>query len=122
MPKKKLFPRPEPGHEISITINVDLGEDSYKLLHVLSEPTAEDKKEYQRRSIYSELSGRDRKIVTNTGAAFEWLWTKCIKRVDGYETEEVKDFKDAVPLEHKIWAGDALLNRAGTLKEADQKN
>jgi len=121
VPIKPLFSLQE-VEEIKIRRVVVIEGARYELVHVFREPTAEDKKEYQRRLNRTEGIGAERRIILDLGESAEFLWDACIKKVEGYDVTGVKDWKDRVPLEHKQWAVDALLSQAGRLEGGFQKN
>ena len=114
-----LFPLQQP-EDITIQMRINVKGTYYDLKHVFREPTAEDKKKYQRLLSQTELVGRERRIRLDYGAAAESLWNNCIKSVEGYDTAGVEDWKSRIPLEHKQWAVEALLSEVGIPEEIEK--
>ena len=129
MSKSKRFPLYPAGSEIEIFLKVRAGGETYGLVHVFREPTAADKKIFWGRISRSELAPRkEGEPGGDYLEANEQLYDRCILRVEGYalpagapETEP-GSLKETIPLEHKLWAVEELLARAGTLSVDTVKN
>ena len=123
----KLFPLAVSGAEVPVELKVRANGDTYRLVHVFREPTVED-----RRTYWGWLSRRedspDLDPAADYLAANENLYDCCILRVEGYDqggeaADGRKDaWKAAIPFEHKLWAVEKLLERAGVLSEEAAKN
>ncbi len=130
MDKEKLFPLPE-GVEIKIVLHIRAQGEKYELVHVFRDPTAADKKAYwghiTRMELFEGTSGEGKMDYLG---ANELLYDRCALRVEGYALPEIAsrpgaentDWKKLIPLEHKLWAVENLLERAGSLDEESSKN
>ena len=130
MSKHKLFPL-STGGELRIVLRVRAQGETYELVHVFREPTAADKKAYWGHITRPELFENEggQQSMDYLGAN-ELLYDRCILRVDGYDgvpdsaesMSREEGWKKLIPLEHKLWAVENLLERAGTLSEEASKN
>ena len=132
MVSKKKFFQLFPAQDVRVVLNVRVNGELFELVHLFREPTAEDKKAFWASITRTELleGGPGGQGVDYLGAN-EMLYDRCILRVEGYdisprasgESEPAADvWKEAIPLEHKLWAVEELLSRAGTLSEQASKN
>jgi len=133
----KGFPLAIPG-EVRIVLKLRKDGELEELVHCFREPNAADRKEYYRRRNRAELENKD-------GAADyldinEWLWGYCIKSVEGYDFKgqetgvrnqesgakskkaKKEQWKELIPLEHKLWAVEGLMGRIGVLQGIESKN
>jgi len=127
MATAKLFPLAVTGAEVSVELRVRALGETYRLVHVFREPTVED-----RRAYWGWLSRRGENAAGDPAADYlaanETLYDSCILRVEGYDftrtagQEQDRPWKKAVPFEHKLWAVEKLLERAGVLSEEEAKN
>jgi hypothetical protein len=126
----RLFPLARES-EIRVVLRVDLEGEAFPLVHIFREPTAADKKAYWGRMSRNEIAGAqapEERALDCLGAA-DLLYERCILRVEGYGLPEDSQtdgrgdgWKELIPLEHKLWAVNRLLSRAGTLSEETVKN
>ena len=132
MTKQKLFPL-SAGGEIKIILRVRAQGETYELVHFFREPSAADKKAYWGHITRPEIfDGEGREGSMDYLGANELLYDRCILRVEGYdcapgsgdlESGQLQaGWKKLIPLEHKLWAVENLLERAGTLSEEASKN
>lgn len=128
--KKKPWKIGSLGTEIKIVLPaIDSDGDIYEnLTHIFRQPTAEDKISYYRLMTQAEIiHGIDGKpIRTKDGdywPAINELYDRCILRVEEYKfPEQTENWKELVPLEHKQWAIELLINRlSGALSLGMQK-
>ena len=102
------------GGEERIKLVAEKGGVEYALFHVLRQPTATELRAYSKRR--SEVNLRRRKVsMKNSPAEIdEWLWNQVAVNVEGYTIDGVAldssraDWKDHVPLLHKVEAVTAL--------------
>lgn len=121
---KNLIPT-APRESIRVELEILIQGKKYRAVHVFREPMARDKKEYLRATFLLTGSGDNQKRVLNAAGAAELLWGACLKSVEGYDLPEgcgLDMIRERIPLEHKIWAVDALLARVGELVESKKKN
>ncbi|MEA2063019.1 MAG: hypothetical protein U9P14_04925 [Gemmatimonadota bacterium] len=114
-----------PRDEVEVDFQVRAGDEVFPIRHIFREPTVEDKKEYWSCMSRSELTGAGDQADRGGDflSAMELIWERCVKSVEGYEVPDGgTDWHALIPLEHKAWAVNSLLSKAGTLSEAVQKN
>lgn len=118
----KLFPLGL-GEDIRVEMSVELEGERYALVHVFREPDVEDRKVYWSYLGRSEMEAGTRQGADYLGAG-ERLYDRCALRAEGYAfpEENGRDWRTLVPLEHKSWAVQMLLARAGSLSGTEIKN
>jgi len=118
----KLFPLGV-GSEVQIELSVEREGENFALVHVFREPDVEDRKVYWSYLGRSEMEAGNRQGADYLGAG-ERLYDRCILRTEGYSFPEgdSRDWRALLPVEHKSWAVQLLLTRAGSLSGADIKN
>lgn len=128
MDKKKLFPLAAAGGETRVALSIRAQGEKYLLVHIFRELTAADKKLYWAALSRAELaSGGGSETGIDYLGANEKLYDDSILRVEGYDFSAPgapggASWKEAVPLEHKLWAVEELLACAGTISRETAKN
>ena len=122
-PKSKpLFSLRQP-ESIIVTINIMQDGKPIELIHKFRPPTAEDKIKFHRLSSYTEYVGEaETRTINNRREACKVLWDDCIKSIEGYNIEGIKDWKEEIPIEHKELAVTRILLEVGVVEGLELKN
>ena len=122
-PKSKpLFSLRQPV-EIIVKINVRQDGKLIELIHRFRPPTAEDKIKFHRLAGYTEyLGGTETRMINNRREACKVLWDDCIKSIEGYSIEGIKNWKEETPIEHKELAVTRILLEVGVVEGIELKN
>jgi len=93
--------------EQEVIIRVEREGVEYILKHIVREPTAEEWKEFQRRSWRTVIRGRKLDLEDISFSARNWLYDKICLRVEGYCDKGVPldmsddSWKSKIPASHK---------------------
>ncbi len=91
--------------QTEVVLTAPQGGVSYKLKHILRQPTSYEWKEYDRRS--ASLHRGKAGLENNILEAREWLYNKVVQRLEGYTFQggalspDTPNWKDKVPVLHK---------------------
>jgi hypothetical protein len=103
------------GGEERIKLVAEKGGVEYTLVHVLRQPTASELRTYSKRRSEVDVRRRRKISMKNSPAEVdEWLWNQVAIEVEGYTIDGAPldasqaDWKDHVPLLHKVEAVTAL--------------
>lgn len=102
------------GGEERVTLVAERGGVEYKLVHVLRQPTASQLRKYSKDRSELELRRRKALLKRSPAEVDEWLWSQVAVNVEGYTIDgkpldaSRADWKDHVPLIHKVEAISAL--------------
>ncbi|MDA2916446.1 hypothetical protein MYX64_06355 [Nitrospinae bacterium AH_259_B05_G02_I21] len=117
------------GGEERIKLVAEKGGVEYTLFHVLRQPTASELRTYSKRRSEVNVRRRGKVSMKNSPAEIdEWLWNQVAVNVEGYTINglpldaEQPDWKDHVPLLHKVEAVTALSDVAVDDEEGPVKN
>ena len=121
----KLFSLESDG-KVKVQLTVRRDGEQFSLTHTFCRPSVADKKEF-----WSELGAMPEGGGAERNHAYlsaqERLYDKCVTAVQGYdlklEGQEGEGWWVAlIPLEHKLWAVEQLLAKAGNLEHDAAKN
>lgn len=112
------------GGEERVTLVAERGGREYTLIHVLRQPTASELRKYSKDRSELELRRRKASLKRSPAEVDEWLWNQIAVQVEGYTIDGSPldstrpDWKDHVPLLHKVEAITALSDVAVDDEEA----
>ncbi len=116
----------ESDGKVQVQLTVRRDGERFSLSHTFRRPSVADKKEF-----WSELGAMPEGGGAERNHAYlsaqERLYDKCVTAVQGYDLqpggqESERWWVALIPLEHKLWAVEQLLARAGNLERDAAKN
>lgn len=116
----------ESDGKVKVQLTVRRDGERFALSHTFRRPSVADKKEF-----WSELGAMPESGGAERNHAYlsvqERLYDKCITDVQGYDLklegqESERGWVALIPLEHKLWAVEQLLAKAGNLERDAAKN
>ena len=111
--------------EVRIVLESLKTEGYIGLTHIFRIPTAEDKVAYYQKFSATELTGEGEKRQVTPRIDY-WggtnlLYDRCIIRTEDYVFPEgLENWKDYIPLEHKVEAAELLLKKLGVPLKAEK--
>ncbi len=126
MSEQALFPLSAPSEELRVTLRVRREGRAYELVHCFREPSAADRKAFwEQVTRPAVLEARPGEPRADYLGANQLLYDRCILGIEGYglpPEAAAGDWRELIPLEHKLWAVERLLERAGVPDEGAVKN
>ncbi len=111
---------------VNVQLMVRREGERFVLTHTFRRPSVADKKEFWAQlGALPDSSGAERNNAYLS--AQEQLYDKCVTGVQGYDIkqdgqESERRWLALIPLEHKLWAVEQLLAKAGNLERDAAKN
>ncbi len=111
---------------VNVQLTVRRDGERFMLTHIFRPPSVADKKEF-----WAELGALPHSDGAERNQAYlsaqERLYDKCVTSVQGYDLkqdgqEDERWWLSLIPLEHKLWAVEQLLAKAGNLEREAAKN
>lgn len=111
--------------EIRIVLELPKANGYIGLTHIFRIPTAEDKVAYYQKFSATELTGdgekRQIKPRIDYWGGINVLYDRCIIGTEDYVFPEgLENWKDYIPLEHKVEAAELLLKKTGVPLKAEK--